>query len=171
MKKPSLLSNCRFLFLWGAIVSLGLLGSAYALEYGYDLEPCSLCYLQRYLLWALCFMFWVGAIFNHRNLCQYFYCPTSLIICLLGMALSIRQLWLQYFTAGETSNCTAGFEKMLEFQPFFTALKETVMNGDGCGAIDFTLFALPLSAWSLLSFTVFFIYTVIILRWITKRRV
>lgn len=39
----------RFIALWSAFLIVG----AYTLEYGFGIKPCALCWLQRYVHWAL----------------------------------------------------------------------------------------------------------------------
>jgi len=163
----------RKLFLLGLIIALGLVGSAYFLEYYFNLDPCPLCHLQRYVLFAIIIFFFLGVMSTWGYTVKLFLSGSNIFFSLLGILLALRHVWLQYSATEEgiTTGCTAGLERLLQFQPLMTVLKEVLMNSESCGKIDFTILKLPLSVWSLLSFMLIIAYSCFIFRSITKRRI
>jgi protein dithiol:quinone oxidoreductase len=159
------------LFMLGGALSVGLLGSAYFLEYYLHLRPCPLCYLQRYMLWGLCLFFWGGALHNPKSWGRVFYTTGILILSALGTLLAGRQVWLQYGATQPAPNCMAGFEKMLEFKPLFEVFKEIFAGTQDCAQVDFQFLSLSLAGWSLLNFIAFFVLSVWIAWLQYKRRI
>ena len=158
------------LFLGGLLSLLFFLGT-YLIEYGFGLEPCPLCYLQRGMLFILFLVFCLGVLQNCRQHGRLVYCAILFVFSLLGGALASRQLWLQYISPMHESSCLPGFAKMLALMPLWEVLKETLQGSQECGQIDFSFLGLPLSAWSLFSFMGLGLY-VLILCWAQiKRRI
>lgn len=145
----------RSLFFLGALISLIFLLGTYVLEYGFQLEPCPLCYVQRGALFGIVVLFWLATLQNCKGNGRLIYCASIFIFSILGIVLASRHLWLQYVSPVHESNCLAGFEQMLEFMPLLEVLKETFHGSQECSKIDFTFLALPLPAWSLFSFVGF----------------
>lgn len=158
------------LFLGGLLSFLFFLGT-YLLEYGFGLEPCPLCYLQKGLLFIIFLVFCLGVLQNCKQQGRVVYCAILFFLSILAAALASRQLWLQYISPVHESNCFAGFEKMLALMPLWEVLKETLQGAQECSQIDFIFLGLPLSAWSLFGFMGLGLY-VLILCWIPiKRRI
>ncbi len=163
----------RILFLLGGIATVAVLGFAYFLEYYFDLNPCPLCYLQRYLLWSIMILFALGALQNCLNWGRYIYSAGIMFISTLGILLASRHLWLQYFISATdiTSTCMAGFETMLKFKPLLEVLKDVLTTSQECTKIDFTLLTIPLSGWSFLGFMGIICFVVVIVGLQIKRRI
>jgi disulfide bond formation protein DsbB len=161
----------RPLLCLGGLFSFLFFLATYLLEYGFGLEPCPLCYLQRGMLFIISLVFCLGVLQNCKQHGRLVYGAILFVCSMLGGALASRQLWLQYISPVHESNCFAGFEKMLELMPLWEVLKETLQGSQECGQIDFALLGLPLSAWSLFSFIGLGTY-VVILSWLQiKRRI
>ncbi len=162
----------RWLFILGSLVSFSMLSFAYLLEYHLDLEPCPLCLLQRYILWAIFCSFTIGAIHNGTMVARILYSTCSVFLSIIGIILASRHVWLQYFAPHEIADCMAGLERMLAFKPFLEVLKEVFFHTSAeCARIDFTFLKLSLPAWSLLSFIGFAIFSILI-GWLQiKRRI
>jgi protein dithiol:quinone oxidoreductase len=139
---------------WGCVLvlSLGLLGAAYLLEYGFGLAPCALCLLQRYVLEMIAVLACLAFLQNPQRIGTRFYVLLLLVFNSLGILLSARHLWVQYGPTPDTiMPCTAELQTLLQFKPLTQALADVLRNTHDCARID-TLFGLPLSAWSMLSF-------------------
>lgn len=164
-------ANFRTLFFGGSLLSLTLFLMTYGLQYGFNLEPCPLCHLQRGMLFIIFFVFCLGMIQNCKQQGRLIYCAILFFFSVIGAALASRQLWLQYASPLQESNCFAGFEKMLELMPLWEVLKEILQGSSACSQIDFTFLSLPLSAWSLFTFMGLGLYA-LILYWLQiKRRI
>lgn len=153
--------NFRTLFASIGVVSLILLGFAYFFEYHYQLEPCPLCLLQRYTLWAIVFVVFIGVLQNCKSFGKVLYSLGVILFSTLGAILSARHVWLQHLPPGtQMPSCTAGLEKMLAFKPFFEVMKEVFIGSEGCTKIDFTILGLSLSAWTLCYFIALILFCV-----------
>lgn len=162
----------RKLFMFGGLTSLLLLGSAYFLEYYFVLDPCPLCLLQRYILWGMVVIFLLGALQNCRSFGRLLYCIAIETLCILGIILAGRHVWLQHLPpTSSIPTCTAGFEKMLTFKPLHEILKTMLTESHACAQIDFTLLGFSLSAWSLLFFMGLALFILIIFTLQIKRRI
>lgn len=162
----------RNLFTLGVLVSFCMLCFAYILEYGFDLEPCPLCLLQRYAFWGIFTVFFLGAVHNGQNVARMLYCTVVFLFSTIGIILSARHVWLQYFAPPGISNCMAGLDRMLAFKPLLEVLKEIVFHTSAeCARIDFTLLKLSLPAWSLIGFISFAFFSILIGGLQTKRRI
>ena len=161
----------RTLLCLGGLLSFFFFLSTYLLEYSFGLEPCPLCYLQRGILFIVSLVFCLGCLQNCKQHGRLVYGAILFVCSMLGGALALRQLWLQYISPVHESTCFAGFQKMLELMPPWEVLQETLQGSQECGQIDFTFLGLPLSAWSFFSFMCLGIY-VLILCWLQiKRRI
>lgn len=144
--------NTRLLALLGGVFCIGVLGSAYVLEYGFDMEPCSLCLLQRWVFYSMMFVFFLSALHNPKRCGGLVYCAFLFLLSTTGIALALRHLWVQYWApANMAFSCTAGLQQLLASKPFLSAIQEVLSNSHDCSQID-TLFGLPLSMLSLMSF-------------------
>ncbi len=139
---------------WGCILvlSLGLLAGAYLLEYGFGLEPCALCLLQRYVLWMIAVVACLAFLQNPQRIGTRLYALLLLLLNSMGILLAARHLWVQYGPTPDTIvPCTAELQTLLQFKPLLSALADVLRNTHDCARID-KLFGLPLSAWSMMSF-------------------
>jgi disulfide bond formation protein DsbB len=154
----------RALCILGGIISISVLTFAYLLEYGFNLEPCPLCLLQRYVLWIIFGTFVIGAIHNGQSIARTVYCASVFLVSIIGIALSSRHVWLQYFAPPGISDCMAGLDRMLAFKPFTEVLKEILFHTSAeCARIDFTVLKLSLPAWTLIGFIGFAVFSLLIL--------
>jgi len=160
----------KFLML-GAIITFAILGSAYLLEYGLKLEPCSLCLLQRYTLWVVALFFLTGAIHNCKGIGRIFYYFGIFIFGVIGILLSARHVWIQHSPPDIVATCTAGLQQMLNFKPALEILKEVILAPGECARIDFSFLSLSLPIWSLLGFTILVVFDVMMVCLQTKRRI
>ena len=154
----------RSRIVWGCVLvlSLGLLGGAYLLEYGFGLEPCALCLLQRYVLWMIALVVCLAFLQNPYRIGTRLYALSLLLLSGMGILLSTRHLWVQYGSIPDTIvPCTAELQTLLQFKPLFSVLADVLRNTHDCARID-KLFGLPLSAWSMMSF----IMLIVVVLWI-----
>ncbi len=161
----------RALFFLGTVLSFTLFLTTYGLEYGFGLEPCPLCHLQRCMLFIIFIGFSAGALQNCQQTGRLIYCIILFVCGVLGGTLAVRQLWLQYVAPVQESHCLAGFKQMLASMPLWEVFQEMLQGSQECSQVDFTFLNLPLSAWSLLSFAGFCVYVLFIYWLQIKRRI
>lgn len=111
-------------FLGGGTLALTLLQ-----EYGFGLEPCSLCLTQRYFMFlGVLFAGW-GLLTEPR---RGIFPVLSIVSFIGGAGYALRQLWLQY-VPGASSDCGAGVTFLLENEyPFASVLKSLFEGSVDC---------------------------------------
>jgi len=145
--------SSRTVFMVGGLSSLLVLGLAYFLEYWKHLTPCSLCLLQRYVLWTIALVCGVGAIHGSRTKAVLiFYSGLILAQSALGGLLAGRQVWLQHLPPDQVPNCTAGIERLLMYYSPLETLKMVILTSGECGTVDFRVLGLSLAVWSFILF-------------------
>src|SRR5207302_1833624 len=85
-----------------AAVCAGLLAFAYYLQYVQHLEPCPLCYVQRWFFYAMLAVFVVAAIHGRGALV---YGGLTTLFAAGGLAAASRQVWLQHLPADKVPQC------------------------------------------------------------------
>lgn len=136
--------------------SLFFLAIAYGLQYGYGLNPCPLCLMQRFSLmlvvaFSFAEIFWQSA----KKLC-YFFEGGSLFFILAGIYFSSRQLFLQLYPTA-THSCLPALDFMIDNHfPAIEIIKSLFLGSGDCANISFTLLGLSLASWSLMGFILLF---------------
>jgi disulfide bond formation protein DsbB len=162
----------RSLFMVAELATLTLLGAAYVLEYHFQLEPCSLCLLQRYILWGIVLLLLAGILQNCKRISRLIYTTGIGIFSSLGIALAGRHVWLQHLPPSpDIPTCTAGIEKMLAFQPLLEVLKAVLTESQSCARVDFTILGFSLSFWSLMYFIALLGFSLVVFGLQIKRRI
>jgi protein dithiol:quinone oxidoreductase len=141
----------RNLMAFGAVACLLLLASAYLLEFALGLNPCPLCLLQRYVLWAMVLVFAIAAI-HKPKLGKQLYCLILLLLGIIGILLAGRQIWIQSLPPDQVPSCVAGLKRLMEIYPLLDVLKMVIKGTSECTKDTFTLLGFSLAQWSFISF-------------------
>lgn len=139
------LKQPQFLLTVGGIACFSLLAWAYAIEYWYEVEPCPLCILQRIIYGAMGIVYLIGAYHNPKTFVRYFYSAGTLLLGIMGILTSSRQIWLQHLPIAEVPSCTAGLDRLLEVYPLLEALKMVLTSAGECSVVNFTILGLSLA--------------------------
>ena len=142
----------RRVFLAMFLATTGLIVFALYLQYFHNIVPCPLCMLQRVVFIAIAFVCLLAAIHNPRLKGLRAYGVTSFLLCLLGLALASRHLWLESLPPGQAPACGPSLEIMLQYLPLFDALKSAIMGSGECAKVSWQLFQISIAAWSFISF-------------------
>lgn len=162
------MADFRRLSALGFAACAGALGFAYVLEFGFGLEPCPLCVLQRVAMLVAALAFLAGAIHGPRGLGRWVYSLLALIGVGAGAAIAGRHVWLQSLPADQVPACGPPLDYMLEILPF-TEVMRTVLRGDAeCAKVDAALLGLSLPAWTLVAFVGLGLYA-LLLPWLAQR--
>jgi len=168
--KPTL--NFRRLTLLGGFACLVILGSAYLIEYGFKQAPCSLCLLQRYVLWLLCILFFLAGLHAPNKVPpRIAYLLSTFFLSVIGLLLTLRQIWIQHLPKETVPNCVADLERVLKFQPLLEAAKTILSGGGECRESKFTLLGLSLAENAALAFIVLAIFSLVLIFFVKKRRI
>ncbi len=142
----------RLFNLLGFLACVFLLGYAYYLQYVMGLQPCPLCIFQRIFMGLLGFVFLMATLHRSGRLGSRVYGLLLLICGFFGAAVSMRQIWLQYFTTRTPTSCAAGLGWMFRHLPPIEALRLTLAGSGDCARIDWTFLGLSMPVWVLACF-------------------
>ncbi len=134
---------------------IGLLATAYYMEYVLYLDPCPLCMVQRAVIVLIAVVCLAGFLHNPRRRGRFTYSIIQLILCIAGAAAAGRHVWLQNAPADKIPECFPGIETIFSRNPFFDAVA-IVFSGTGeCAEVAWTFLGLSIPGWTLVAFACF----------------
>jgi len=137
------------------VVIVGLLGFAYYLEWFQGLAPCALCEIQRMVFVLLGFLFFCS-MFRSYKLMDILISFTAL----LGILFALRQVWIQHLPpATFTGTCDTSLWYLLQIMSFSDAMLNVFLGGPECAKVTWQFLHLSIAEWSLVWFTLFFIFS------------
>jgi disulfide bond formation protein DsbB len=150
--------NMRAGFAAGAIACAGLLAFAYYLQYVKGLDPCPLCYVQRWFFYGVMGVLIVGAIHNPRRGGALGYGILAAFLAAVGAAAASRQVWLQHLPADKVPQCGPDIFFMMKNFPLRDLLEKLVVGTGDCAKVDWTFLGLSIAEWSLIWFIALAVY-------------
>lgn len=152
----------RLLNLYGFMLCIGsLLFAIFYLEKILYLDPCPLCVLDRVVLVALGAVFFIAFLHNPRSLFAKVYGTICVILCLVGILLSGRHIWLQNLPKDQVPECGPDIYYMIDTLPIFEVLKSILSGSGSCADISWTFLGLTIPQQTLLLFIILMILTFI----------
>ncbi len=178
-----------YLFLVGFWVSFGVLGFTFFLEIHVHLVPCSLCIFQRVFLIIstvifLIFLIHVGWLLLASTAGQktshdeardsvyalgmsfktvMSYAVVGFLMALIGLAFSLRQIYLQSLPPSAVPGCGPGLNFLFQAYPVLDALKIVLQGSGDCAKIDWRGLGLSLADWAGIYFVFLIILNVVIM--------
>lgn len=135
----------------GAIACALLLGYAYYLQYGENLEPCPLCIFQRVAVFGLWLVFLIAALHNPRTMGARVYAILILIVASAGIGVAARHIYIQGLPPGSVPSCGATLDYMLDVFPLVDVIRKVLTGSGECGKIDWTFLGLSMPWWVAIS--------------------
>lgn len=136
---------------------------AYYLQYVHQLEPCSMCMLQRFAMVALGMCFLIPWLTNPGLLGQKIFAGLALVFAVIGEVLAGRHVWLQHLPEDKVPACGPNWDYMVDVLPF-TEIVATIMKGAGeCAEISWQWLGLSIPEQLLIGFSLLIILVVVIL--------
>lgn len=148
MSKRIAAITCRMWCLLGAVLCAAMIGFAYFLQHGMELEPCPLCIFQRIAVIAAGIAFLPG-IFYPVKRSGLIWGLLALLAAVVGMGLAGRHLWLQSLPPDQVPTCGPGLDYMLEVLPFWGVLKEVLSGSGECAEIQGIFMGITLPGWTM----------------------
>ena len=134
-----------------ALVSL-LLVVALVLEYGWELEPCLLCMVQRFWLVMVGLTAVVSLLLRAQGWWRQFWAVTTIVAAGTGAGFAWRQLWLQSLPPEARPSCSPGLDYVLNYMPLGDAINLMIQGSGECAEVLFRFLGLSIPAWSLIGF-------------------
>ena len=147
----------------GFLASFALIAFALVVQFLQDLVPCSLCISQRLAYAAIGFWFLIAAV--HSPTCRIArrsYGILALLSSIAGVLFAARQVWLQAHPFKAFSNCAPSFEFLRHTQGWATLFKTLLFGTGDCAKIDWVLWGLTMPQWSLVCFSFFALYSLMV---------
>jgi disulfide bond formation protein DsbB len=146
----TLAAHPRKVFAAMAALCMGLLAFGLYLQHVVGLEPCPMCIVQRYALFAVALFSLLGVFVPGRAARA----VLALLVVLMsgfGAFVAARQSWLQW-NPPEVLTCGRDFYGMVESFPLKRAIPMIFRGSGDCTAIDWTFLGLTIANWSFLNF-------------------
>ena len=137
---------------------------ALAIQTKYNLEPCPLCITQRMFFMGLGVLFLIGAFIKPASLLQKILTLLQVATALGGAGWAIRHWYLQAHKGEIIADCGVGFDYMFDNFPLEKMFKLIFKGTGDCAAIDWTFLGLTLPQLALITFVVFGVYAIWLLK-------
>lgn len=140
--------SMRMAWLIGFLVCAGLIGYVLYVQYYQYISPCPLCIFQRFAFIGMGIVFLIGALHAPRGGGRWLYASLVALIGAGGIAVALRQLWLQSLPADQVPTCGPGLGYMLDTFPLGQTLKMVFTGSGECAEVNWTFLGLAMPAWS-----------------------
>ena len=135
------------------LVCAGLLAVAFYMEHVMGLEPCPLCWLQRFGFMGAGLVSLLAFLHGPRGFGTRVYGLLLIVASGAGLAVAGRQLWLQSLPADQVPACGPSVDYMLEVLPWFEVL-QTALKGTGdCAEVVWRFLGLSIPGWTAVFFS------------------
>lgn len=129
---------------------IAMLAYGLYLQHFDGLEPCPMCIVQRYALFAVAIIAGVTALSARKGV--HMAGGTLLMLTAgFGAFVAARQSWLQWYPP-EVASCGRDFYGMIETFPLQRAIPMIFKGGGDCTKIDWTFLGGSIANWSFLCF-------------------
>lgn len=154
------MSRQRLLYMVPTAMAIMSIAAAYFLEYHHDLVPCTLCLMERGLMWLILPPALWGLLQPSRSAPPRWGAPRVLvlIVALLGMLVAGRHTWLQQF--GGSTGCAPELDYMLHHWPWQKTVT-MLLSSEECALVDWTFLGLSLAAWALVAYAVILLWMLV----------
>lgn len=137
----------------GLLLCVGLLAYAFYMEYVLLLEPCPLCWLQRFVFIGFALGFLACAIHNPRSWVRFLYVLGFGLLTFLGLGLAGRHLWLQSLPVEAQPACGPGVSHMLDIKPLTEVIAWAAKGSGECAQVQWTFLGISIPGWTFIAFT------------------
>ncbi|MGO1693356.1 MAG: disulfide bond formation protein B [Marinobacter sp.] len=144
--------KARAIFACIFVVCAGLLGVAYYMEHVMGLEPCPLCWLQRFGFMGVGLVSFVAALHGPGQFGVRVYGLLLVATAGAGLGTAGRQLWLQSLPADQVPACGPSVEYMLDVLPLAEVLTTALRGTGDCAEVVWRFLGLSIPGWTAVFF-------------------
>lgn len=145
----------RRLYFTASVCAILPIGLAVFFQHIDELYPCLLCYLQRGIFILLGAVLLAIGIFYQRYKIKLSLMVFGVISALLGIGVSSRQIWLEYFAPIKSDVCFPPLNYLIENYHFAQVLSFMLQGDSKCSDITWRLLGLDMASWAMLFFIMF----------------
>jgi protein dithiol:quinone oxidoreductase len=143
------------------LVTSALFVGSLLLQYGFRLEPCALCMIDRVLVFVLAMLYLVACLHQPSAQGQWVYRLLGLCLVALGLFTTGRHLWIMHLPPEQMPSCTPSLEYLIETLPLHEAIMVLFQGSKECGENVRPFLGLSLPAWTFVGFCVIGILNII----------
>lgn len=155
--------NSRAVFFLIFLLCAGLLGVAFYMEHVMGLEPCPLCWLQRFGFMAAGLVSLLAALHGPQGFGVRIYGFFLAVSAGAGLGVAGRQLWLQSLPADQVPACGPSVDYMLEVLPWMEVLTTALRGTGDCAEVTWRFLGLSIPGWTAIFFTLLVITGLVLL--------
>lgn len=144
--------TARLVFAVGLAASAGALAFAFLLEYAFGLEPCPLCWLQRFAMFAVAVICLPGLLHGPSGFGRWLYAGLASLAGVIGAGIAARHVWLQMLPASQVPACGPGLDYLTDIMPLTEVIKVVLRGDASCANIEAAFLGISLPAWTLVGF-------------------
>jgi protein dithiol:quinone oxidoreductase len=133
-----------------SLACIAMLAYGLYLQHVEGLEPCPMCVVQRYALFAVAIIAGITA-FSARKGAHLGGGALLVLTAGFGAFVAARQSWLQWYPP-EVASCGRDFYGMIETFPLQRAIPMIFKGGGDCTKVDWTFLGGSIANWSFLCF-------------------
>ena len=148
----------RLIFASVVLLCALLLAIAFYMEHVMGLEPCPLCWLQRFAFMAVGLVALLATLHGPKTLGTRIYGGFMALFAGAGLGLAGRQLWLQSLPEDQVPACGPSVEYMLDFMPWFEVARIALQGTGDCAKVMWRFLGLSIPGWT----AVFFILVIVL---------
>jgi len=127
------------------------------------LEPCPLCWLQRFGFMGAGLVSLLAALQGPSGFGIRIYGFFLILTAGAGLGVAGRQLWLQSLPADQVPACGPSVEYMLEVLPFLEVLSTALKGTGDCAKVVWRFLGLSIPGWTAVAFSALIIVGLVLL--------
>ncbi|WP_323750333.1 disulfide bond formation protein B [Marinobacter sp.] len=141
-------------WVFGFVFSMcaALLGVAFYMEHIMGLDPCPLCWLQRFGFMGAGLVSLIAFLHGPAEVGQRVYGFFLILTAGAGLGVAGRQLWLQNLPADQVPACGPSVDYLLQVLPWFDVLKTALQGTGDCAEVVWRFLGLSIPGWTAVFF-------------------
>lgn len=144
--------SIRRAYLYLGVLSLLIVISSFIMQYGFKLEPCSLCIIDRVIVMGMTLLFLTACLHSPQRVWQLIYSLLGFAMALIGIAVTARHLWLLQLPPEKVPECGPGLSYLIDTMPLKEALTIVLKGSSECTKNVPYFLGLSLPLWTMVAF-------------------
>ncbi|MGC8119950.1 disulfide bond formation protein B [Marinobacter sp. VGCF2001] len=143
----------RWIFGLVFLVCTSLLAAAFYMEHVMGLEPCPLCWLQRFGFMGVGLVSLLAFLQGPVGFGNRVYGLLLVVASGAGLGMAGRQLWLQNLPADQVPACGPSVDYLLDVLPLFEVLTTALRGTGDCAEVVWRFLGLSIPGWTAVFFS------------------
>ena len=153
----NLLQETRVVLTLILLACIGLIATAFYMEYQLGLEPCPMCIVQRIAVAIAGVAALIGILHNKLGK---FYLSLTGFFSFIGGASAVRHLYLQSLPPDRVPSCGPDLEYLLENDFISDALIQLFIGDGNCAEVMWSLLGISIPGWVLICCSLIFLVSI-----------